>query len=60
VEASLNRVVDWDTAAEAIRTAFQEALNIVLEPGDLTRAERAEADELVAQKFGNHVWNRRI
>lgn len=60
VEASLHRVVDWDTAAEAIRTAFQETLNIVLEPGDLTRAERAKADELVAQKFGNLAWNGRI
>ena len=60
IETSLGREVDWDTAASALCVAFEESLNLTLVPGELTRAERDQAVELVTAKYGSIGWNARI
>jgi len=37
VEAVLNRRVSWEQAADAFADAFRQALNLVLEPAELSR-----------------------
>jgi lipoate-protein ligase A len=56
VEAVLNYRVDWDTAAAAFVSAFEQALNLTLEPGELTPQECKRADELVVEKYANPSW----
>jgi len=59
VESSLGAAVPWTSAAEAFAAAFTRRLNLDLQPGELTAAEHARAEELVAEKYGSPAWNRR-
>ena len=59
VETSLGAEVPWSTAAEAFAAAFARTLNLDLQPGELTPAEHARAEELAAEKYGNPAWNQR-
>jgi lipoate-protein ligase A len=56
VEAVLNDRVEWETAAQAFVSAFEQTLNLILEPGELTPQERKRADELVIEKYANPSW----
>jgi lipoate-protein ligase A len=60
VESALGRKVGWEEAAGHFETAFSEALNLELESGELTPGEVSRAEELVAEKYGNEEWTRRI
>ena len=51
VEAALGREVSWDEAARAIITAFGSVLNLELQPGELTHAEKIRTEELVRIKY---------
>ncbi len=50
----------WPAAAAAMATGFTEALGLTLIEGDLTQAERADAEQLVAEKYGDPGWTARI
>ena len=59
VEAVVGRRVEWEEAANAIAAGFEEALNITLEPGELSQKEVERAKELVSEKYGNIDWLKR-
>jgi lipoate-protein ligase A len=56
VSGAVDRHVDWEEAAEALARGFAEALNLRLEPGELTEEERARAEELRAEKYATREW----
>jgi lipoate-protein ligase A len=56
----LGRAVSWEAAAEAMQRGFAGALNLRLEMGELSEAERAEAERLRAAKYAAEVWNARL
>ena len=60
VEEALEQAVTWDEAAAAVAAGFAGALHLHLEPGALTREERAWAHELRAAKYATEEWNRRV
>jgi lipoate-protein ligase A len=41
----------------AFEQGIPEGLGIKLEPGELTERELADAERLVAEKYGNRAWN---
>lgn len=51
--------IPWETAAAAFVRAFETALDLQLQPGGLTAAELARADELVKNKYDHPVWTER-
>lgn len=53
VETALGRMVNWEEAAQAFSTAFRTVFNLDLEPGDLSRAEKIRADDLVIRKYSH-------
>ena len=59
LERVLSRKVEWEEAAEAIVRGFSTALNVCLEPADLTPGELAEASKLREEKYGMRAWNQR-
>ncbi|MFM8320686.1 MAG: biotin/lipoate A/B protein ligase family protein [Chloroflexota bacterium] len=60
VERVLGRPVDWAQAAAAFEAGFRSALNLDLQPGELTAGELARARELLDEKFANPSWTGRI
>jgi len=56
VEQVLGRVIPWDEAAKAFQAAFQEILNLVLIPAELTLQEKTRTNELVRVKYGHPSW----
>ena len=60
VEEVLGYRPTWEVAAQAFISAFERELVLKLEPAALTPAERARAEELVGEKYGNPSWNERI
>ncbi|MFZ5814771.1 MAG: lipoate--protein ligase family protein [Bacillota bacterium] len=54
---ALGREIGYDEAREAFTAGFERGLGLRLTPGELTRAERDEAERLVAEKYGNDLWN---
>jgi len=60
VERTIGRVVTFEAAARAMAEGFASALNLRLEPGDLTGQERAWAEELRRDKYASDGWTRRI
>jgi lipoate-protein ligase A len=60
VEGALGRTVAWDEAANALAAGFAEALNLHLEPGTLTGAERAWAEQLRAEKYAADGWTNQV
>jgi lipoate-protein ligase A len=56
VSRALDRHVGWEEAAEAVAKGFAQALNLRLEPGELTEEERATARELRAEKYATREW----
>ena len=53
------RIIPWESAAAAFVSAFEECLGIHLEPGELTPAELARAEELVRTKYDHVSWTER-
>ncbi len=57
---ALGRTASWEEVAEAMVAGFGAALNVTLVPGSLTPGELAQADGLVAEKYGNQAWTARV
>ncbi len=53
-------VVEWDVAAQAFEHGFEQALNLHLEPGELSSFEQECAEELLAQKYASPEWTNRV
>jgi lipoate-protein ligase A len=60
VEAALGRIIDFDTAARLMAQGFAQALNLDLQPGNLTDQERAWAEELRREKYAADGWTYRM
>ncbi|PKN92506.1 MAG: lipoate--protein ligase family protein [Chloroflexi bacterium HGW-Chloroflexi-6] len=59
-ENHLQRVIAWETAAQALVGAFQQTLGLIFERGELSGAEKARAEELVQKKYNHPAWNKRV
>jgi lipoate-protein ligase A len=60
LEQALERSVSFDEAAAALAQGFGDALNLRLEPGELTEHECVLTDHLYQTRYGNEEWNRRV
>jgi lipoate-protein ligase A len=60
VEETLGRSVTWESAAKALSTGLAEALNLHLEPGELTDEELGWTEELRAEKYATDEWTSRV
>jgi lipoate-protein ligase A len=58
VESALGRLVTWDQAAESYVVAFQETLQLDLQPGEISPAERECARELEEMKYAHPEMGR--
>lgn len=59
VESILGRVVDWETAAEAFKHAFEAELGIELESREMSETEISRTNELIREKYDHPDWNER-
>jgi len=59
-EAVLGHPLDWEAAAAAFEQAFSQALNLDLQPGELTPNEQAEAQALLKSKYAHPEWTERV
>lgn len=59
LEQALGREVSFDEAADALAPGFASALNLRLEPGDLTQDERTLVERLRREQYASDDWNRR-
>jgi lipoyl(octanoyl) transferase len=60
VELELGKIVSWRDASEAFKQAFESMLNLELVPGNLTKDEKRQAEELMKQKYAHPSWTERI
>ena len=60
VEGAIGRALPYAEAARFMGEGFASALNVRLEPGDLTARECAWAEELRRDKYASDTWTRRI
>ncbi|MCJ7659180.1 MAG: lipoate--protein ligase family protein [Anaerolineales bacterium] len=60
LESVLRRKVTWEEAAHEFIIAFQDVLNLELEPGELSISEKKRATELENDKYRSPDWTRRI
>jgi lipoate-protein ligase A len=60
MENVLGKIIPWEKAAQAFVSAFEGVLNLKFEASELTAQEGARARDLVAEKFGNDAWTRRL
>jgi lipoate-protein ligase A len=60
LESAIGAPVTWEQAAHEFIIAFQQELNLELEPGELSRSEIEGATELEKEKYNNPEWIRRI
>jgi lipoyl(octanoyl) transferase len=59
-EAILGQPLAWEAAAEAFIKAFSQALNLDLQPGELTPKEQQEAEALQESKYAHSQWTERV
>ena len=59
VEELLGRVVSYDEAVEAMAAGMVEALELELEPGELTDQEREWTSQLARDKYKHDSWTMR-
>jgi len=59
-EEALGEPLSWEKAAEAFAAAFEQALNLELEPSELSEAELQAAERLVREKYAHEDWTRRV
>ncbi|MCB2209746.1 lipoate--protein ligase family protein [bacterium] len=60
VEAVTGKAPSWEDASKAFQEAFSDTLNLDLQPGGLSEAERERAQELMEKKFSQLTWTERI
>jgi lipoate-protein ligase A len=59
LESLLGVRLPWSQAAQAFQEAFTEALDLDLQPGELTDAEHALAEQLARERYRADDWTRR-
>lgn len=59
-EEILGHRLEWEMAAQAFIAAFESCLNLNLVPAELTLWERARAAALMAEKYANDTWTKRV
>jgi lipoate-protein ligase A len=59
LEEALGRKVSTTDVVKALREGFAQALNLCLEPGQLTGQEQAVAQQLCETKYASSGWNLR-
>lgn len=59
-EEVLGHPLRWAEAARAFQDAFEQVLNLVLLPGDLSLFEHRRAAELLQSKYGHLSWTERL
>ncbi len=57
IREALGREVGYEEARDAFIRGFEQGLGLRLTTGELTPAELAEAERLVAEKYGSDSWN---
>ena len=60
VEIELGYPISWDQANQAFKQAFQNTLNLELEPSRLTSVEKNRAESLLRTKYAHPSWTERI
>jgi len=60
LEQALGRGVSFDEAVDALAKGFAGALDLRLEPGDLTQDERLRVERFRSERYANDDWNRRV
>ncbi len=60
LEQVLGSALDWQTAAQAFASGFEQALNLELLTSPLTPGESERANQLVQEKYGNQAWTGRL
>jgi lipoyl(octanoyl) transferase len=56
---ALDRPATWDETAAAWRAAFAATLGLTFSDGELSAAEQARVEQLLAEKYANDAWNAR-
>ncbi|MBN1317994.1 MAG: lipoate--protein ligase family protein [Anaerolineales bacterium] len=56
LETALGKRISFNQAARVMVEGFGQALNLVLEPGELTPQERKDAERIRAEKYANNEW----
>jgi len=60
VESILSVPVSWEAASQALRSAFQAALNLTLITSQPTAQELQRAEQLRAEKYAHPAWTFRV
>jgi lipoate-protein ligase A len=60
LEQALGREVSFDEAANALARGFASALDLRLDPGDLSQDERTLVEQLRREQYASADWNRRV
>ena len=60
VETALNKIVTWQEAAQAFISAFENTLDLDLQPANLTTAEIKHAELLEQTKYAHSDWTNRV
>jgi lipoate-protein ligase A len=59
LESALNRRLSYDEAVHYMTQGFTQALNLHLQPGNLTAWEQTRTAQIRAEKYGNQTWTQR-
>ncbi len=60
LETSLDQPLSFDEVAGKMRKGFEQALNLSFNQSALSLSEQKRAEELIASKYGNDEWTRRL
>jgi len=60
VEQVLGKALTWQEARDAFLQAFENVLNLDLDPGDLSDKEYHRANTLMQEKYAHPSWTKRI
>jgi lipoate-protein ligase A len=60
VENALGKTIHWQQAADSFIDGFKTTLNLDLISGKLTEEERSRTSQLMAEKYNNPGWIRRL
>ena len=59
-EQVLGYRLDWDQVAREMKVAFEETLDIKLQPSDLLESEQQAVEALINSKYANWDWTGRF
>jgi lipoate-protein ligase A len=60
LEQTDGRTRTWEQAANEFTGGFRDSLNIDFIPSEINQRELKRVKQLVAEKYGNDGWNKRI